>query len=344
MYPANLLNKTKAAVFGAAASVTMLAGGMVMAQSDVNIALMYSVGPESGWDKVVEEALDRVGADNKHGLNVSYDSKDAVYGEEAETVMNLLAKSGKYDIIISATAHSDQIKNLQGKYPDTMFVSLGSGNYNTGPNHYLLYGRVHEAAYLLGMLGAGMSETGVLGAVGSFPADDINDQLNAYKAGAQAVNPDAKVKISFIESWYDPQLAIEATYAQNAAGADVVYQLAGEVYEACRDRGILCFGLFQDTNSMAPDVVLSGTELIWDPAVEWVLDEWVKAKSDGGSFNGNTEPVWFGLADGGSDISPYHDLADKVPADLKDQIEQAKADIIAGTLEVPLVLDVPASD
>ncbi|MCG7522544.1 BMP family protein [Ruegeria sp. Ofav3-42] len=313
------------------------------AAEDVNIALMYSVGPESNWDRVIVEALDRVAENNSHGVSVSYDTKDSVYGDEAESVMNLLAKTGKYDIILSATAHSDQIQNLSDKYPDTMFVSLGSGNYNTGPNHYLMYGRVHEAAYLLGMLASSMSKTGVLGAVGSFPADDINDQINAYRAGAQAVNADAKVKISFIESWYDPQKAIEATFAQNAAGADIVYQLAGEVYEACRDKEILCFGMIEDTHEMAPDVVLSSSVLTWDPAMDWMLGEWVQAQKEG-KFAGNEEAVWYGMADGGSDIAPYHALEDKVPEDVKAKIEAARADIISGKLEVPLVLDVPVSD
>ena len=319
-----------------------LAAQAVKAETDVNIAVMHSVGLESGWDRIVIAALDRLQAADDD-LNITYKGFDAVYGDEAEAVMDLLAQSGEYDIILSATAHSDQIELLSPRYPDIMFVSLGSGNFNTGPNHYLLYGRVHEAAYLLGMLGAGMSESGVLGAVGSFPADDINDQLNAYRAGARAVNPDAHVKISFIESWYDPQLAIEATYAQNAAGADIVYQLAGEVYEACRDRNILCFGLFEDTHELAPDVVLSGTELRWDPALSWMLDEWQAARKNG-SFNGNTKAKWFGMADGGADIFPYYDLADQVPADLQAKIEQARADILSGALEVPLVLDVPTSD
>lgn len=333
----------KLKVLGASTAMALaMMAQSAQAETDVNIAVMYSVGLESGWDRIVIAALDRLQEADQE-LNITYKGFDAVYGDEAGAVMDLLAQSGEYDIILSATAHSDQIEIISPRYPEMMFVSLGSGNYNTGPNHYLLYGRVHEAAYLLGMLGAGMSESGVLGAVGSFPADDINDQLNAYRAGALAVNPDAEVKVSFIESWYDPQKAIEATYAQNAAGADIIYQLAGEVYEACRDKDILCFGLFEDTHEMAPEVVLSGTELRWDPAFAWVLEEW-QAAQESGDFNGNEEARWFGMQDGGADIFPYYDLEESVPADLQDKIEAARADIKSGALEVPLVLDVPTPD
>ena len=312
--------------------------------NQVRIALMYSVGPEAVWDKLVQETLDVLAEDKPHGLSVIYDEQDAVYGEQAEAVMRLLAKSGKYDIILSASAHSDQIKNLQSAYPEIMWVSLGSGNYNTGENHYLVYGRVHQAAYLLGILAAGMSETGVIGAVGSFPADDINDQLNAFRAGARTVNPDVKLKLTFIESWYDPPKAIEATYAQVAVGADVVYQMAGEVFEACVNRQIYCLSKYKDTSSMAPDVVLSGTRLIWEPGLRWILDEWYNHKANGQPFAGNMEPVWFSMADGGSDISPFHGLAGKVPDELKERIAGARAAIVSGELEVPILVDVPEPD
>ncbi|MCY3877022.1 MAG: BMP family protein [Rhodobacteraceae bacterium] len=310
----------------------------------VRIALMYSVGPEGVWDKLVQETLDKLAGDKPHGLSIEYDEQDAVYGEQAESVMRLLAKSGKYDIILSASAHSDQIKNLQSVYPEIMWVSLGSGNYNAGENHYLVYARLHEAAYLLGILAAGISKTGVIGAVGSFPADDINDQLHAFRAGARTVNPDVKMKLTFIESWYDPPKAIEATYAQAAAGADVVYQMAGEVFEACEVKQIYCLSKYKDTSSMAPDVVLSGTQLHWEPGLRWILDEWYTHKTTGQPFAGNEEPVWFSMAEGGSDISPYHGLADMVPDELKKRVADARAAIVSGALEVPVIIDVPKPD
>jgi basic membrane protein A len=312
--------------------------------SDVRIAIMYSVGPEASWDKTVTEGLDRVAATAPNGLNITYKAHDAVYGEKAETVMRLLAKSGKYDIILSASAHSDQIKNLRGEFPELMWVSLGSGNFSTGSNHYYILGRVHQAAYLLGVLAAGMSDSGVIGAVGSFPAEDVNDQIHAYRAGARSVNPAAKLKVSFIESWYDPPKAMEATRAQAAAGADVVYQMAGEVYDACKDSGILCYGKYRDTSAMAPSVVLSSTQLLWDPSFKWMLAQWYDYKTNDTPFAGNTEAMWFSMADGGSDISPYHDLDSRVPSDLKAQVKSVKADIIAGKIEVPLILDTPTSD
>jgi basic membrane lipoprotein Med (substrate-binding protein (PBP1-ABC) superfamily) len=314
------------------------------APTQVRVAVIPTTGPEVVWDFIVLEALERVAEEKPHGLAIEYDMKEAAFGDRAETVMRLLARSGSYDIIVSAGAHSDQIENLMGDFPDIMWVSLGSGNHSTGKNHYFYYGRVHEPAYLLGMLSAGMSKTGVLGVVGSFPAQDINDQVNALLAGARALNPDTKLKLTFIESWYDPPKANEASYAQIAAGADVLYQLAGEVYEPCQRRNVWCLSKYKDMSDLAPEVVLSGTELLWDPAIRDFLGDWHAYKTEGTPYAGTTEPKWFPMAEGGSAMSPYNEQESIVPEDLKQTIEEAKARIVSGEFEVPLSEELPKTD
>jgi basic membrane protein A len=61
----------------------------------------------------------------------------------------------------------------------------------------------------------------------------------------------------------------------------------------------------------------------------------IKAVVDG-TFKGG---VYVGtLANDGVGISPYHEFDGAVPADLKAEIEQAKADLIAGKITVSGVL------
>jgi len=328
-------------------TASTIAVGGALAQSaptEVRIAVIPTTGPETVWDSAVMDALGRVAADKPNKLTMKYEMKEAAFGDKAETILKLLAKSGKYDVIMSAGAHSDQIEKVMGDYPDIMFVSLGSGNQSTGKNHYFYYGRVHQPAYLLGMLSAGVSKTGVIGVVGSFPAQDINDQINALMAGAKAINPASKLKLTFIESWYDPPKATEASYAQISAGADVLYQLVGEVYEPCQKKKVWCLSKYKDTSSLAPDVVLSGTELLWDPSIREIINTWYDHKTKGTPYQANVEPKWFSMKDGGSALSPYHELASAVPDDLKKKIEDAKAKIMSGELDVPLSEDTPKSD
>lgn len=42
------------------------------------------------------------------------------------------------------------------------------------------------------------------------------------------------------------------------------------------------------------------------------------------------------MAEGGADLASYHGFEDVIPQELKDQTEQAKEDILAGNLEVPV--------
>ena len=116
--------------------------------------------------------------------------------------------------------YSDQVKRIKDKYPNVMFVVVGSGNEGLGGNTYWVYMRNHEAAYLQGVTAGLTTKTGTVGFVGTFPADDVVDAANAYFAGAASVKPDIHKKVAFIESWWDPPMAREASTAQIAAGAD----------------------------------------------------------------------------------------------------------------------------
>ena len=82
------------------------------------------------------------------------------------------------------------------------------------------------------MLAGGLTKSNVIGVVGGYPVPEVNRIANAFIAGAQAVNPDVEVKVSFINSWFDPATAKEAALAQIGAGADVLYAERFGVIEA----------------------------------------------------------------------------------------------------------------
>ena len=55
-----------------------------------------------------------------------------------------------------------------------------------------------------GIIAAKMSKKGVLGYVASFPIPEVISGINATMLGAQTVNPNIKVKIIWVNSWFDP--------------------------------------------------------------------------------------------------------------------------------------------
>lgn len=311
--------------------------------SDLNVAIILSAGLESAWDGSLIESFERAKAARPHGLDISWQYTDPLWGDDAGDAMRLFAESGEFDIIWAHSTYSDQVKKLRDEFPDILFVVVGSGNEGLGKNQYWVYKRVHEAAYVLGVMAGKLTGTNTLGVVGTFPADDVNDEINAFFNGARSVNPDIKQKVAFIESWYDPGKASEMTSAQISTGADMIFSLAGN-FQPCEENGLLCFGNFADQHSFSPETVVSSAIANWDPDVNWIIDEWWNFKTGAGELNGNTEISWNGMAAGGASIAPYHGLADRVPDDVKALVDETVANITSGAFEVPLDVSEPKSD
>lgn len=312
------------------------------APTELNVASIQPNTIEVAWTKVFFEAWGRIAEAKPHGLTINFqDYTENVWGDDAERVLREYAETGKYQIIWAHSSYSDQVKKLMVEYPDILWAVSGSGNEPLGGNAYLIYEHGHEGAYLLGILAGKMTKSNVIGYVGGFPADDVNDALNGFIDGAKSVNPDIQAKWTFIESWYDPPKAKEATLALIAAGADFVYAERLGVFDACSEKKILCFGHFEDQNYLAPDAVLASTTINWQPAAELLLETWWKHATEGVAYNAPMEQVWFGLKDGGVGISTFHDLADRVPQEALDAMNAAMEEILAGTLVVPLKTGLP---
>lgn len=313
------------------------------APTEFAMAAVLTAGPENAWDKSFLDSYKAVQQAAPHGLKLAdIDYTEGIFGDEAEVVMRNYAKTGKYDVIWANSSFSDQIEKLMKEFPEILWVSVGSGNRPLGGNSYLIYQHIHECGYLQGMLAGGLTKTNTLGIVGTFPADDVNDVANGFVAGAKSVNPDVKLKVTFIESWYDPPKAVEAANAQIAAGVDQMYMMA-EAFEPCEAGGIMCYAKYIDYNFAGPNSVVSSAMMFWEPHINYIVDQWWNHKTAGAAYNAPMEAVWFGIADGACKMSPYHALESKIPQDLKDKVAQAEKDILSGALKIDLNVDTPVS-
>jgi basic membrane protein A and related proteins len=107
--------------------------------------------------------------------------------------------------------------------------------------------------------------------VGGYPVPEVNRLVNAFTAGAKEINPDVRVLVTFINSWFDPAAAKEAALAHIDSGADVMYAERFGVIEAAAEKGLYAFGNMSDQNELAPDYVV--TSVVWhmEPTVEYVI-------------------------------------------------------------------------
>jgi basic membrane lipoprotein Med (substrate-binding protein (PBP1-ABC) superfamily) len=291
---------------------------------------------EEPWDGVIHQALQKAADEGK----ITYEHQDNIgYSGDMERVLRQIAEEKKPAAIFGdAFGNEEAVRRVAVDFPDIAFV-FGSGGGPAEPNMAVFDNWIHEPAYLCGMLAGGLTKSGIIGVVGAMPVPEVNRIVNAFKVGVKEINPDAKVKVSFINSWFDPAAAKEAALAQISTGADVLFAERFGVIEAAASKSLFAFGNMSDQNSLAPDYVISGPVWNMTPTVEYVINQ-VKA----GSFTGQDLKDFSMVAKGGASLAPYHGLESKVPADLLTKVKDREAQIKSGMFRVDIIEVAPTSD
>jgi basic membrane lipoprotein Med (substrate-binding protein (PBP1-ABC) superfamily) len=79
-----------------------------------------------------------------------------------------------------------------------------------------------EGGFVLGVIAALMSESGVLGIAGPVEAGDAKLFVDGFAEGAKYARPDIKVNISYTGSFSDVSLMAAAANTHISAGADML--------------------------------------------------------------------------------------------------------------------------
>src|SRR5215203_6540369 len=124
--------------------------------------------------------------------------RDAEPGDPAslEPAMRAFAEVG-YDLVIGiGFAQTPIVEAVAKDYPGINFAIVdGVSNL---PNVASLVFKEHEGSYLVGMIAARKSRTGVLGFVGGMDIPLIHRFATGYAEGARAVNPKVQVIQNFV--------------------------------------------------------------------------------------------------------------------------------------------------
>lgn len=86
----------------------------------------------------------------------------------------------------------------------------------------LYYGRIHEPRYILGMIAGAMTQSNIIGYVAPYPISEVVSSINAFTLGAQAVNPNIRVKALWTHYWDNPKLSKEIAMTLQMQGADII--------------------------------------------------------------------------------------------------------------------------
>lgn len=296
----------------------------------------YATPIEEPWDGVIHAALQTAAAEGK--LKYEY-TDDIGYSGDMERVLREISEKQKPDVIMGdAFGNEEAVRRVAAEYPEIAFV-FGSGLGPVDPNMSVFDNWIQEPAYLCGMLAAGMSETGKIGIVGGYPVPEVNRIANAFIDGAKSINPDAKVIVTFINSWFDPASAKEAALAQVDAGADILFAERFGVIDAAVEKGLYSFGNMSDQNELGPESVLTGPVWNMTPTVEYLIKQVA-----GGTYTAQDLKDFSMVAKGGAYLAPFHGLEAKIPADLMTAVKQKEADIKSGAFRVDIKEEPPVSE
>lgn len=307
------------------------AAGLLMAQAaaaaDVKVASVYTVPVQQKWVGTLHRALS---AAEERG-DIDYTFSESVAPNDYIRVLREYAEAGDVDLIVGeAFGIEQQVREVAADYPEIAFL-MGSSGGPQEPNVAVFDNWIHEGTYLMGILAGQMTETDKIGMVGGYPIGEVNRLFHAFMAGAESVNPDVQFKVSFIGSWYDPPKAKEFAFAQIESGVDVIYAERAGVVDAAREKGIIAFGNVNDMNREEGGENVVVTSALWhmEPAIDHAIEQ-VKV----GSFAAEDYKEWTMMEKGGTSLAPYYGFEDKIPAEAKQQVEEAKEKILAGELEV----------
>lgn len=313
---------------------TTLMSGPALAEK-IKVAGIYTQPIQQKWDAVLHKAL--VAAQKNGDIDYVYSEK--VANTDYIRVLREYADSGVKLIVGEAFGISREARKVAKDYPEVAFL-MGDSFGPDGSNFAVFDNYIHEPCYLMGMIAGAMTKTNKIGMVGGYPIGEVNRLFNAFMDGARATNPAVEFKVSFIGSWYDPPKAKEFAFAQVEAGVDVLYAERAGVVDAARQQGIVAFGNVNDMNKEenGKDVVVASALWHMEEAIAHAIGLVKK-----GQFKAEDYREWTMMAKGGASLSPYYEFEDKIPAEIKGKVEEAKAHILAGKMTVKINDEEPKS-
>lgn len=241
-----------------------------------------------------------------------------------------------FDLIVGhGFEYQEAAARVAAEYPGTIFVTT-SGN-TVRPNLAPIVFELEQATYLCGVVAGRMTKTKLVGLVGGIDLPSIRSTFQAFRAGVERAAPDVQVREVYTGSFDDVGGAQEAARALLEQGADFLMHQANDagrgVFQAVQERAregakVYAFGTNKDQNAMAPDVVLASATLDASSALLEVARA-VKEKRF------RAEPLRFGLKSGVIRLVWNPKLLQRVPSEVRQQVDELRTSIERGDLVVP---------
>ena len=293
----------------------------------LKVALLLD-GPvnDGGWNEYAYNGL--VSIAKKYNCETAY--SENVQRADMETVFSDYAARGYNVIAAHGYEFTDAAKTVAANFPDSIFIVTHASAGFAGTNTASIQFEEEQIAFVLGVLAGASTETNKIAGLGGYEIPAISIPFQAFTLGAQAVNPDVDVTVSYLETWTDVAKMKEAAIAAIDGGADIVLPIAVGAnaggYDAVVEKGVWGVGYSGDASSFAPDNVLGSAIIDTGGAIAQTVDKIVD-----GTFTGMD--YWYGIKDGTLYMTDFYKT---VPQDVQDTVNEWFEKIKNGEYEVPV--------
>ena len=303
---------------------------------------------------------DSGGFDDKSFNQTSYEGFQAAIKEKGLTEVKAESKSdndyptnmtamvqAKCKVIVAVGFKlEDATDKAATANPDIKFAIVDSAPAKPIANVKPLLFNTAQAAFQGGYLAAAMSQSGKVGTFGGSQIPPVTIYMDGFSEGVRYYNKqkgknvqvlgwdDATQKGLFAGGFEDKAKGQNTAQNLITQGADIVFPVAGPAglgaLQAVKATNGKANAIWVDTDGCvsAPDYcseLITSVNKGMDVAVKDAVTSVVDGKFDSKQFIGT-------LDNGGTSLAPFHDWDSKVPADLKKELDQIKADIIAGKI------------
>jgi basic membrane protein A len=294
------------------------------AADPLKIGFVY-VAPvtDAGWVRQHEEGRKAVEAAFPGKVKTTF-VENVPEGADAERVIRDLAQRGNKLIFTPSFGYMEPTLKVARDFPDVRFESITG--YKAAPNVATANARYYQGRYLAGVAAGRMTKTHIAGYVAGFPIPEVVQGINAFTLGMRSVDPQAQVKVVWLDAWFDPPKERDAAMTLFNQGVDVIAFHTGStaVMAAAQERGKMAVAYHSDMRKVAPDAQILAVTHQWGgyytQRAQAVLDGSWKATS-----------VWGGVKEG---MIRVGDFGPQVPKAVQEEVLARQQDIASGKLQV----------
>jgi len=204
---------------------------------------------------------------------------ESVPEADSARIIDRFIQEEKCDVVFTTSfGYMDDTIKAGERYPDQTLMHCSG--FKRSKNVGTYFAELYQMYYLNGLMAGALTKSNKIGYVGAFPIPEVVRHINAYALGVKDANPDARVHVRWIFSWYDPAKAREAAEALVADGIDALAftedsPAVVEVAQAHTKAGrhVYSFSHYSPMQEFGPDSCVSGQLVDWGIMYEKILKD-----------------------------------------------------------------------